>query len=125
MNTQRAAEVQAVLEGVRLPATRAELIAYAREWSPAVAEELEGLPDEEFRRLDEVGELLMLVPAAPAPADDLPRPESGKPPGGPDYMTPAPQDTGRVRDDAPRDNPPQKAIEQASQKQKKQMAEQG
>ena len=125
MNTQRAAEIQAVLEGVPLPATRSELIAYAQEQSPSVAEDLQGLPDEEFRRLDEVGELLMLVPTAPAPRDDLPRPESGKPPGGPDYLTPRPPDTGRVRHDAPRDNPPQKAIEQASETQKKQLAEQG
>jgi hypothetical protein len=125
MNAQRAAEIQAVLEGIPLPARRSQLIAYAQGQSPALAEDLEGLPDEEFRRLDEVGELLMLVPSAPAPADDLPRPESGKPPGGPDYVTPAPSDTGRVRHDAPRDNPPQKAIEEASEKQKKQQAEQG
>jgi hypothetical protein len=125
MDTQRAAELQAVLEGVPLPATRSQLIAYAREQSPSLAGELEGLPDAEFRRIDEVGELLMLVPSAPAPADDLPRPESGKPPGGPDYVNPSPSDTGRVRHDAPPGNPPQKAIEQASETQKKQKAEQG
>jgi Protein of unknown function (DUF2795) len=125
MDTQRAAEIQAVLEGIPLPATRSQLIAYARAQSPTLAEDLDGLPDEEFRRLDDVGEVLMLVPTAPAPGDDLPRPESGKPPGGPDYLTPFPSDTGRVRHDAPRDNPPQKAIEQASETQKKQQAEQG
>jgi uncharacterized protein DUF2795 len=125
MDTQRAAEIQAVLEGIPLPATRAKLVEYARNQSPTLAQELNGLPDEEFRRLDEVGELLTLVPSAPKPADDLPRPESGKPPGGPDYLTPHPSDTGKVRHDAPRDNPPQKAIEQASQTQKKQKAEQG
>ena len=125
MDTQRAAEIQAVLEGIPLPATRSELIEYCRAQAPALAHELDGLPDEEYGRLDEVGELLTLVPAAPKPGDDLPRPESGKPPGGPAYLTPYPSDTGKVRHDAPRDNPPQKAIEQASQTQKKQKAAQG
>jgi hypothetical protein len=126
VNAQRAAEIQAVLEGVPLPATRAALLQYAREQDAAVARDLEGLPDQEYRRLDEVGELLTLVPAAPkAQPYDLPRPESGKPPGGADYLTPFPSDTGRVRHDAPAQNPPQKAIEQATQRQKKQQATQG
>lgn len=124
MNAQRAAEIQALLEGIPLPATRSELIAYAREQAQPPAPELDGLPDEEFRRLDDVGEVLMRVPSAPAPGGDMPRPESGKPPGGPDYVNPSPTDTGRVRHDAPRDNPPQKAIEHASELQKKQKAEQ-
>jgi hypothetical protein len=121
VNAQRAAEIQAVLEGVDLPATKRELIAYARGQEPDVVRDLEGLPDEEFRRLDDVGELLTLAPTAPAPsAHDLPRPESGKPPGGDDYLKPFPDDTGRVHHDAPRQNPPQKAIEQASKRQKRQ-----
>jgi hypothetical protein len=125
MNTQRATEIQAVLEGIPLPATRAALLRYARAQDVELARELEPLPDQEYRRLDEVGELLMLVPSAPrAQGRDLPRPESGAPPGGPDYLTPLPSDTGRVRHDAPPQNPPQKAIEEATQKQKRQ-AEQG
>jgi ABC-type transporter Mla subunit MlaD len=125
IGTQRAALVQAVLEGIPLPATKSDLLAYARLQEPDVTADLEGLPDEEFSRLDEVGELLTLVPAAAKEGAPLPQPESGKPPGGDDYTTPHPRDTGRVRHDAPPSNPPQKAIEQASQRQKKQAAEQG
>ena len=124
MNTQRAAEIQVALEGVPLPASRDALIAYARGQDPSIVADLEGLPDEEFDRLDAVGELLMLVPTAPAEAPRLPRPESGRPPGGEDYLTPFPADTGRVRHDAPPGNPPQKAIERASKLQKAQKAEQ-
>ena len=54
----------------------------------------------------------------------LPRPESSEPPGGDDYLTPLPDDTGRVRHDAPPSNPPQKAIEKASETLKKQQQEQ-
>jgi hypothetical protein len=121
MDTQRAAEVQAVLEGVPLPATRQALLEYARANDPSVARDLEGLPDEEFDRLDAVGELLTRGAAAPKPPEHgLPRPESGKPPGGDDYLQPFPTDTGKVRHDAPRTNPPMKAIEQASKLQKEQ-----
>ena len=114
-----------MLEGVPLPATRDQLIAYARAEDPAIVRDLEGLPDEEFDRLDAVGDLLTLEPAAPKPGGSLPRPESGKPPGGDDYLEPFPSDTGLVRHDAPRQDPPQKAIEEASETQKRQKAEQG
>ena len=113
-----------MLEGIPLPAKKRDLVAYAREQDPGLARELEELPDEEFDRLDAVGELLTLVPTAPQSQQRLPRAESGKPPGGPDYLTPHPADTGKVRHDAPPQNPPQKAIEQATQLQKKQKAEQ-
>jgi len=56
--------------------------------------------------------------------DPLPRPESGKPPGGEDYVTPNPSDTGEVRPDAPRDHPPKKVLEQASKLQKEQQSKQ-
>ena len=125
MNTQRAAEIQAVLEGIPLPAKKAELVEYARAQDDRVARDLEGLPDEEFDRLDAVGELLTLAPTRPKQGDPLPLPESGKPPGGPDYLTPRPSDTGRVRHSAPRQNPPQQAIEQATKTRKRQKAEQG
>jgi hypothetical protein len=124
VNAQRAAEIQAVLEGISLPASRDELIAYARNEDPAIADELAGLPDEEFDRIDAVGELLTLVPTAAQPEPPLPRPESDKPPGGEDYLRPFPSDTGRVRHDAPPTNPPQKAIEQATKTQKKQLQKQ-
>ncbi|HEU5362526.1 MAG TPA: DUF2795 domain-containing protein [Gaiellaceae bacterium] len=125
MNTQRTAEIQAVLEGVPLPATRSDLIGYARDHDHSVAGELEGLPDQEFDRLDAVGELLMLAPTRPKERDPLPLPESGKPPGGADYLTPSPSDTGLVRHSAPRQNPPAKAIEKATRARKRQKAEQG
>ncbi|HZQ83112.1 MAG TPA: DUF2795 domain-containing protein [Gaiellaceae bacterium] len=124
MNSQRAAQVQVVLEGIPLPATKSDLIAYARAQDPAVVSDLEGLPDELFRRLDEVGELLMRVPSAPKPGPRLPRAESGVPPGGADYLTPFPDDTGKVRHDAPPANPPQKAIEQQTKRQKRQASAQ-
>ncbi len=125
IDTQRAAVIQAVLEGVPLPARRSTLVDYARQHDPSVADDLLGLPDEEFERLDDVGALLTLRPTASAPEPRSPRAESGQPPGGPDYVTPFPKDTGLVRHDAPRQNPPQKAIEQASERQKKQKAKQG
>src|SRR5436305_8745259 len=126
MDAQRATEIQAVLEGIPLPATRTDLLGYARENDPGILRDLEQLPEQEYDRLDAVGELLTMQPSAPKPPEHaLPRPESGKPPGGDDYLTPFPDDTGRVHHDAPRTNPPQKAIEEASKKQKQQKAEQG
>jgi hypothetical protein len=112
VNAQRASEIQAVLEGVPLPATRKQLLEYARENDASVVSDLQGLPDAKFDRLDAVGELLTM-------------PESGKPPGGADYLTAHPADTGKVHHDAPRTNPPQQAIEKASKTQKRQQAEQG
>jgi hypothetical protein len=121
MNTQRAAEIQAMLEGIRLPATRDELIAYAMRWDPSTIGELSTLPDRSYKRIDEVGEELVRVqPRSPA-EPSLPRPESGKPPGGESYVDPNPQ-SGEIRYSAPPDNPPQKAIEQASKLQKRQAA---
>lgn len=114
-----------MLEGVPLPATRRQLLRYAQANDPTAVAELRHLPDEEYRRLDQVGELLTLGPSVPQGGERLPRPESGQPPGGPDYLRAHPSDTGRVRHDAPRDNPPQQAIERASEQQKKQKAEQG
>ena len=125
MNTQRTSEIQAVLEGVPLPASKKQLLDYARAQDGSIVTDLEGLPDQDFDRLDQVAELLTMRPSAPKPEQDLPRPESGKPPGGPDYLKPFPSDTGAVRRTAPPDNPPQKAIQQASQTQKRQQAEQG
>jgi Protein of unknown function (DUF2795) len=125
VNAQRSAFVQAVLEGIPLPATRPQLVAYALGEDASIVPDLQQLPDAEFERLDEVGELLTMRPSAPRRVGrSLPMPESGKPPGGGDYLRPFPQDTGTVRHDAPRDNPPMKAIEKASKTQKEQKAEQ-
>ena len=124
MDTQRAAEIQVVLEGIPLPAKKADILSYARAQDADVLRDLEGLPDEEFRSIDDVGKLLTLVPARPLEGDGPPKPESGKPPGGDDYLEAFPDDTGLVRHDAPRTNPPQQEIEQASKTQKRQKAEQ-
>jgi hypothetical protein len=124
MNLQRAAEIQVVLEGVSLPATRAQLVDYAALYDDAAASELRSIADREYRRIDEVGEELVATQAVRPPSQRLPKPESGKPPGGDDYLRPFPE-SGAVRHDAPRTNPPQKAIEQQTKTQKRQQAAQG
>jgi len=119
MDFQQVAEIQVVLEGVPLPASRRELIEYARREDARVAEALERIPDGDYDRLDAVGEALMR--AAPRRRDEpkLPRPESGKPPGGSDYLNPRPE-SGAVRPSAPASNPLQRALEQQTQTQKRQ-----
>jgi hypothetical protein len=126
MDTQRAALLQVVLEGVPLPATRAALIDYASQEDPSVVDELRRLPDREYQRLDEVGEELLGPRLAPRPEARLPKPESGAPPGGGAYTDEGTKDaeTGFVRPDAPPGNPPSKALEQQSKTQKRQQAAQ-
>jgi len=120
VDAQRAAEIQVVLEGVPLPATRDVLVDYAAREDPKAAAQLRALPDKEYLRIDEVGEALLQAPRAPAPPQPLPIPESGKPPGGPNYVGEQDAETGRVRRDAPRTNPPQQAIEEQTQEQQRQ-----
>jgi hypothetical protein len=86
MNTQRAAEIQVVLEGIRLPATRRELIAHASLYDAAVAAELAVLPDRAYDRIDEVGEALLRVQPVTRVTPHSPKPESGLPPGGDSYV---------------------------------------
>ena len=125
MNTQRAAEIQVVLEGIRLPATRDELVAYARKWDPAAASEVAALPDRSYDRIDLVGEMLLEVqPPKAASQPHRPRDESGPPPGGEAYVDPGTEHEA-VQLSAPPDNPPQKAIENASKSVKRQAAVQG
>ena len=123
---QRAAELQALLEGVSLPASRSELVGYARaqDGGESFVADLEALPDRQYRRLDDVAE--ELVAAQPQSAEQMakvPREESDAPPGGDDYTNPDPE-PGGVRHDAPPDNPPDKAIQQQTQTQKTQQARQ-
>jgi hypothetical protein len=125
MGFQRVAELQVVLEGIKLPAQKRELIDYAARNDASFTPDLELLPDREYDHIDEVGEALAAVQPAQSSHTPVPKPESGKPPGGSDYLEPFPSDTGLVRHDAPRDNPPQKAIEKASKTQKQQKAAQG
>jgi hypothetical protein len=120
VDTQRATEIQAVLEGIPLPATRSSLIEYARSQDATVADDLARLPDGAYDRLDLVGDRLLGRAPVPEALVRRPRAESGEPPGGPDYVEPAPHDTGAVRDDAPPDNPPQKTLETQSKAQKRQ-----
>jgi hypothetical protein len=124
VSSQRAAELQVVLEGVPLPATKQELIAYAREQDERMATDLGALPDREYRSLDEVGEVLAPAqPSAPAPGPPLPHDESGEPPGGDAYLNPHPE-PGAVRDDAPPSNPPQNVLEEQTKTQKRQQERQ-
>jgi hypothetical protein len=119
VDAQRSAELQVVLEGIPLPATRDELIRYARAQDAEAVRLLEPLPEGEYNRLDEVGEALMQPTPPPHPGQKLPRPESGKPPGGSDYLNPSPQ-SGAVRPSAPRRHPPEKVLQQQTELQQKQ-----
>jgi hypothetical protein len=96
------AELQVLLEGVPLPATRQELLEYAsRQENGGVAALLERLADREYGSLDEVGEeLLPVQPAWPQPDARRPRAESDLPPGGEAY-TDASAEPGWVREDGP------------------------
>lgn len=124
MNHQRSAEIQALLEGVPLPASRSVLVSYAYAQDPATARELEQqLPDREFDRLDAVGDALVQPPLPPEPPQLPPRAESGRPPGGDDYVTAFPS-SGAVRSSAPRTTPPQQTIQQQTKLQKKQKKKQ-
>jgi Protein of unknown function (DUF2795) len=120
VSSQRAAELQVVLEGVALPATKAELLDYARTQDGDAARKLEVLPDKEYRSLDEVGEALAPVqPSRSQPRAEVPREESDAPPGGDAYLDSNP-DTGAVRHDGPPWNPPQKALEEQTKTQQEQ-----
>jgi len=124
MNLQRAAEIQAVLEGIRLPATREELVRYATREDAAAGRELERIPAREYERIDEVAEQLVRTQPVRQSSERLPRPESGEPPAGEAYVRPFPE-SGAVHDDAPPWNPPQKAIEEQTATQKRQQEAQG
>jgi Protein of unknown function (DUF2795) len=97
------AELQALLEGVRLPAGKGDLVDYARA-ERARAELLillERLPQREYRSLDEVGEALQPVqPSSQRAGPRAPRPESGLPPGGEAYTDPS-GEPGSVRERGP------------------------
>jgi hypothetical protein len=124
VSTQTAALIQVILEGVPLPASKAELVDYARREDPDAAALLQALPEREYRSLDEVGEALAPVqPLRAQPGTAVPREESDKPPGGDAYIEPHPE-PGAVRHDAPPANPPQTAIEKQSKAQNEQLERQ-
>ena len=96
----RAAEIQALLEGVSLPARKQNLLEYARGESAdgALVGLLEALPEREYRSLDEVGEALHPVqPSRPRSQPREPKPESGDPPGREAYTDPS-AEPGAVRE---------------------------
>ena len=100
---QRVAELQVLLEGVALPATREELLEYALRQSggDSFRSELDQLPEREFATLDEVGEELAAVqPGSGERRPRAPEPESGVPPGGEAY-TDASAEPGAVREQGP------------------------
>ena len=123
MNHSRAAEIQVLLEGISLPATRAALIRYAEPQDPAAARELRALPGREYASIDEVGEALLAVNPRPAAAVPPPRAESGRVPGGEAYLDPHPE-SGAVRDDSPPGYSAAETIAKASQRIKQQAARQ-
>jgi hypothetical protein len=102
MDIARAAQLQVLLEGVALPAEKAELLEYAvrQHAEPQFIAALRTLPDRQFESLDEVGEELVRVQPRPPARVPPPHPESGEPPGGDDYLNPSPR-SGAVRVDSP------------------------
>jgi len=96
------AVLQVLLEGVRLPAGKRELLDYAyAENGHRFTSLLRQLPEREFRSLDEVSEALRPVqPDRSRPDPREPKPESGKPPGG-DAYTDASAEPGAVREGGP------------------------
>lgn len=98
MNLQRAAEIQVVLEGITLPATREQLVHYAALQDAEAAVELERIPDRKYQSIDEVGEALAHTQPHLLAAEHLSHPWSGRPPGGEDYINPSPT-PGAIRHD--------------------------
>lgn len=80
------AYLEALLEGVPLPATRSDLVTYARRHGDRrAATLLKALPERRYDWLDEVGEALEPVQPKWPRERRVPRAESGLPPGGPAY----------------------------------------
>jgi Protein of unknown function (DUF2795) len=102
MTTRDVAELQVLLEGVALPASKQELLAHAvRERGGDLTALLQRLPDRQYQSLDDVGEeLLPMQPQRPHRDAQQPREESGSPPGGEAY-TDASAEPGRVRERLP------------------------
>jgi hypothetical protein len=124
VDVQRAAQVQAVLQGAPLPATKSKLIAYARREDDSVARDLTQIPDREYGSLDEVGEALVPVqPNRQRPDAEVPTEESDAPPGGDAYLD-ANAEPGAVRPDAPPENPPEKILQIQTETQKRQQERQ-
>jgi uncharacterized protein DUF2795 len=101
--SSRVAQLQVLLEGVALPASKQQLLQHARREGARSGELalLEALPDREYDSIDEVGEALQPVqPVTPTAQSERPELESDLPPGGGAYTDPSPE-TGRVRERGP------------------------
>jgi hypothetical protein len=88
MDIARAAQLQVLLEGVPLPAEKAELLEYAvrQRAEPQLIADLRKVPDRKYKSLDEIGEALVRVqPPHGNGVTPEPREESGAPPGGDAY----------------------------------------
>jgi hypothetical protein len=84
---RRRAYIEALLEGVPLPATKKDLARYAKEAGDkeAAATLRRRLPSRRFSSLDEVGEALAPVQPSWPRERHVPKPESDVPPGGQAY----------------------------------------
>jgi len=101
--SSRVAELQVVLEGVPLPASKQQLVQHARgeDADPGLIALLEALPEREYPSIDDVGEALRPVQPSSEPGQpQQPKPESGLPPGGEAY-TDASAEPGAVRERGP------------------------
>src|SRR5438552_3926719 len=83
------ATLESLLVGVPLPASKRRLLEYARR-QPRAGESvplLERIPDRDYDTLQDVGEVLEPRQVAAAGTEaPVPRPESGRPPGGAAYV---------------------------------------
>jgi hypothetical protein len=72
VDTSRAAELQVLLQGVPLPATKDQLLEYAvqQRAEPHFLEALRLLPDRGYASLAEVGDELVHVQPSPPAGDD-------------------------------------------------------
>jgi hypothetical protein len=83
------ANVEALLVGLALPATKDEILAYAREQpgGDRAAARLARIPDREYAAIQDVGEELEPVqPDRSTPRLEPATVESDAPPGGPAYL---------------------------------------
>jgi hypothetical protein len=88
------AQIEAILEGVPLPATKQLLVHYAKregdgELARRLKRELDVLAKKRFGMIDEVGEALAPVQPSRTRMRRMPKPESGPPPGGHAYAVDA------------------------------------
>jgi hypothetical protein len=82
------AQIEALLVGVTLPATKQELVDYARAQpgGAVAAQRLQRIPDRAYEAIQDAGEQLEPVqPDRSTPRIEPPHPESGLPPGGAAY----------------------------------------